>query len=223
MMEGVETVYQDNPSTTRNPDLSDLTQLVSCDPDRSDFQMIQEGLGKIVHRIYEVQFRCDQKPSELMEQLKSYPGRYCDPRLARFEKTRGEQTEMRVGDRFQISISGPWDGPVQVLASDSQSYTFVTLQGHLEAGFIRFTIEPIDDLVRMSIESWATSAGPIVWITYYGLGITRKMQTKMWRHYLLKLVEVCGGNVVGPLQISIGYVHSPHEQELKQEYQGQTQ
>jgi Domain of unknown function (DUF1990) len=211
LMEDVETLYLDDARTAWHPELVQLSQVASADPDRGDFQLMDQGLGKVVHRVYEVQFHCDQKSDELIEKLKSVPGRYCDPRLAKFEKTRGESTEMQVGDRFHISITGPWDGPVQVIATEPQSFTFVTLQGHLEAGFIRFTIQPLDDLMRMSIESWATSAGPVVWLTYSGLGITQKMQTKMWRHYLLKVVEVSGGNVIGPVRITTGYSAMPKE------------
>jgi Domain of unknown function (DUF1990) len=212
LMEDVETLYLDG-STTCDHELVRLSQLASCHPDRSDFQFMQRGLGKIVHRLYAVQFRCEKTSEELIEQLKSIPGRYCDPRLAKFEKTRGEPTEMRVGDRFFISITGPWNGPVQVIVIDEQSFTFTTLQGHLEAGFIRFRIQPIDDFIQMSIKSWATSAGPIVWLTYSGLGITQKMQAKMWRHYLLKLVEVSGGEVIGPVQITTGYSEMPDDNE----------
>ena len=45
---------------------------------------------------------------------------------------------MRVGDEFTIRIPGPWDGPVRAVEVDATSFGFVTLEGHLEAGRIRF-------------------------------------------------------------------------------------
>ncbi|TWT54863.1 hypothetical protein Pla22_25170 [Rubripirellula amarantea] len=202
-MEGVETVYRDKSTGDEVSDLCELLRrVVAMDPDVADFQLPSAGVGKIFNRKYHLLFDSESSAEEIIANVQAFPGRYCDPRLAEFNKTRGEEGQMAVGDRYHISISGPWDGPVETIAIDERSFTFITLDGHLEAGFIRFSANPVKDTIEFRIESWAASAGPMVWFTYSGLKITEKMQTKMWRHYCLKIAAVTGKNVIGPLHIS---------------------
>ncbi|WP_146537052.1 DUF1990 family protein [Rubripirellula reticaptiva] len=188
--------------TEDHEQLSRLLERVATNDELDSLQLPAEGVGEVIHREYRIRFRCDRSAVDLLDNLKAHPGRYCDPRLAKFEKTRGEKSAMQVGDRFHISISGPWDGPVQVIAIENQSYIFATMKDHLEAGFIRFSVGESDGITEFAVESWAASAGPIVWLSYTGFGIAQKMQTKMWRHYCLKVAEVASGDVEGPLVIN---------------------
>ncbi len=202
-MEDVETVQDDIASADDQEEIERLQRIVNeSQRDQAEYQLPSDGCGPVYRRSYWVSFCCELSPQKLVHNIKSYPERFCDPRLAKFTKTRGTVGRMEVGDRFHIHISGPWDGPVEVIETDDDSFTFVTLADHLEAGFIRFSIQSVGDLTEFRIDSWASSAGPLVWLTYSGLGITKKMQTKMWRHYCLKVVEVVSGKVVGPLRIS---------------------
>ncbi len=174
----------------------------------SDYQLPDDGYGAVFHRRYRLTFRCDLMPSELMAKVMAYPDRFSDSRLAKFTKTRGVEGKISVGDRFNIAISGPWDGPVEVLATDESSFAFVTLDDHLEAGFIRFSATAANDFLTFCIESWASSAGPIVWFTYSGIGASKKMQTKMWRHFCLKVASVVSGDVIGPIEIATGRIEN---------------
>lgn len=55
--------------------------------------------------------------------------------------------------------------------------------------------------LTFGIESWATSGGWLVWFTYSVIGITRKMQTKMWRYFCLKVVKESRGVATTPLDV----------------------
>ena len=202
-MEDVETVHDDVGNADDQEEIERLRKIViESQNDRADYQLPSDGHGPVYRRSYRVAFRCETSPQHLIRDIKFYPDRFCDPRLAEFIKTRGTPGQMEIGDRFHIHISGPWDGPVEVIETTNTSFTFVTLADHLEAGFIRFSVQSVDDITEFHIDSWASSAGPLVWLSYTGLGIAKKMQTKMWRHYCLKVVEVVSGEVIGPLRIS---------------------
>ena len=45
---------------------------------------------------------------------------------------------MAVGDEYVVRMPGPWDGPVRVVERTPTAFRFATLEGHLEAGQIRF-------------------------------------------------------------------------------------
>lgn len=69
----------------------------------------------------------------LIDAFVGQSNRVAPQQLAHFDKDRGEDGELRVGDEFTIHIPGPWDGPVGVIEVDSTGFDVVTLDGHLEA------------------------------------------------------------------------------------------
>ena len=172
-----------------------------------EIQLPRAGVGRLIHRRYRVTFVADATPCGLIETLRAEPNAACHPALARFKKTRGDAGAMEVGDRYLISITAPWDGPVQVIEADDAGFALVTLEGHLEAGFIRFGADAPGGADgpgerSFAIESWATSGGPLVWFTYTVLGVTRRMQTAMWRYYCLRAAQLSGATDVGPLTLT---------------------
>lgn len=155
-------------------------------------QPAREGRGPLFHRTYEVDFVAEGRSAEdLADELKRDSNRFSAQLMARFEKTSGEEGVLRTGDHFLIHITGPWNGPVEVVEVTPTSFTFATLQGHLEAGRIRFSVEPLRGgaKMRFRIESWARSGGRLIDFLYDKLPLVRAAQTEMWDLYCRAFAE----------------------------------
>ena len=109
-----------------------------------------------------------------MERLAADPDNAAPTEFASFVKLHGEPGRMRVGDEYLVRMAGPWDGPVRVIERTPTSFRLVTLDGHLEAGQIRFCAEPRDGLIEFEIESWARSSGRAVHLLYDRCGWPRR-------------------------------------------------
>jgi hypothetical protein len=98
-------------------------------------------------------------------------------------------------------MAGPWDGPVRVVERTPVSFRLVTLEGHLEAGQIRFSARGEDGMVVFEIESWARSAGLMVHLLYDRLRTAKEVQLHMWTSMLQRVAEMAGGRVTGGIDI----------------------
>ncbi len=97
------------------------------------------GAGPLFHRRYRGRIReADMGARELIDTISSDLDLVAPREFASFTKVRGEKGGMTVGDEYVVRMPGPWDGPVRVIEKTPQSFRFVTLEGHLEAGQIRF-------------------------------------------------------------------------------------
>jgi len=95
-----------------------------------DKQTASSGANNLLERRYWVEFQNPTLPApELMRDIKLKIEHYSPGLLANFEKTVGEERELRVGDQFCIRILGPWNGDVRVTDVDDHSFTFETLRG----------------------------------------------------------------------------------------------
>ena len=159
----------------------------SCEA--SDIRLAHQGFGKLYYRIYQVGFSSAQRSNAIMNTLQTQPNRYADDQLGRFVKTVGGDDALRDRDRFTISLSGPWDGPVEVLRANEFDFSMVTLEGHLEAGLIQFKIADQADRKVVTIESWTRCQDRFAWVAYEVLGVAKKLQYKMWRYLLLKIAK----------------------------------
>ena len=123
--------------------------------DLTDLQRLADGAGPLMHRRYRVAIRDPElTAAELMTALCENPDRAAPSEFATFKKVRGAEGQMAVGDEYLVRMPGPWDGPVRVLERTPTSFRFATLEGHLEAGQIRFSAEGPHPL-EVEIESWA--------------------------------------------------------------------
>jgi uncharacterized protein (UPF0548 family) len=98
-------------------------------------------------------------------------------------------------------MAGPLDGPVRVVERTARSFRLVTLDGHLEAGQIRFSAQPQDGVVMFEIESWARSASRTVHLLYAYLRMAKEVQLHMWTSMLQRIAELAGGRVTGGITI----------------------
>jgi hypothetical protein len=166
------------------------------------YQIPETGIGRFYHRDYRISFDTTDSPESIVSAVVNDLNRFTNTTLARFEKNRCTGVGCRKGDRYDIIITGPWNGPVEVADCRPGEFSFVTLRGHLEAGFISFgVVRTGGRRVQFQIRSWATCAGLLVWFSYVVLGVSRYMQTKMWRYFCLKVAQEFG-QVSGALQVT---------------------
>lgn len=169
---------------------------------KSEVQSLRHGAGDLFHRRYFVEFK-DSKHSidQLMDLLKKDINRFSPQVIAKFEKKRGDEHELRVGDEFHIALSGPWDAPVRVNEVKDRSFSLITLEGHPEAGEIEFRLDELPKgEIRFEIESFARSRDGLVNFLYDTIPVVRMAQTTMWvlfcesfvRHATGELAEKMG-------------------------------
>jgi hypothetical protein len=116
---------------------------------------------------------------------------------------RGEDGVLRVGDEFTVRMPGPWDGPVRVVEIAATGFGLATLDGHLEAGRIRFSA---DDLgpgrLELRIEAWARGGDRISNLLFDRLPVNKEVQLHMWTSVLERLIKLSGGTRDGRVDIT---------------------
>ena len=144
-------------------------------------QKMEDGAGCVYHRTYTVDLDCSWEDAlSAMKRLQGDPNDFSPQSLAKFEKRVGDLGSLLLDHEFMIHISGPWNGPVRVAEVSPESFLLSTLEGHMEAGEIRFSILRIDGRVAFQIESYARSSSFLVDLVYDKIPFARFMQTKMW-------------------------------------------
>jgi hypothetical protein len=167
-----------------------------------EIQRPDDGHGPLFHRVYRTRIRATaMTPEAVIARVAADPDRVAPTEFASFQKVRGEDGEMRVGDEYVVHMAGPWDGPVRVVERTPTCFRLVTLEGHLEAGQIRFSAHEDDGMVAFEIESWARSAGPMVHLLYDRLRMAKEVQLHMWTSMLQRVADMAGGRVTGGIDI----------------------
>lgn len=162
----------------------------------ADTQGSDGGAGPLLHRRYEIELPDRAMSSEMVLRLmQRHLTELAPAALAAFEKSSGSETVFRVGDEYEITMLGPWNGAVRVSEVSRDSFTLVTLEGHPEAGHITFAVEAdtmSHGLIRVRIESWARSRDGLVAAAYDTLKIGKQVQTEIWITFLQRLAELAG-------------------------------
>lgn len=170
-----------------------------------------EGTGAIFHRTYTAQIVGPQLDAHtLMARVQADLNTFAPHEIAVFEKKVGDPMRLAVGDEYNIRISGPWNGPVRVLEVMAESFTFGTLEGHLEAGEIMFCTRHRDtapDVLYFTIESWSRSQDMLVDLVYDKMKLAQKAQTAMWSYFLKRVVEESGGELASDLHVHTEKIH----------------
>jgi hypothetical protein len=174
-------------------------------PGRAPLQPPSEGAGPRFHRRYCVDVADPALgPEDLMALVGRDPDAFSPAEIARFEKTRGAEGRLAVGDEFLVRISSPWNGPVRVIACAPRSFTLGTLEGHLEAGQIRFAAgehPSVPGALRFTIESWARSRDGPVDLAYDKVGVAQKAQEAMWTFFCDRVATAAGGRKLGEIEV----------------------
>lgn len=178
-----------------SPDLPDGT-------DVTDLQAAEDGFGPLVRRLYRVRIRgATSSATQLISQLAGDLDQVAPSEFASFQKLRGEEGVMCVGDEYIVRMPGPWDGPVRVVERTPTSFRLVTLRDHLEAGTIEFRACARDGSLEFTIESWARSGDRLSDLMYTRLRLAKEVQLHMWTSVLERVVELAEGQRHGPLAI----------------------
>ncbi len=168
-------------------------------------QVADSGSGPLVHRRYEIELQgVTLAPSEILSLVQQHLTELPPSALADFVKSRGAQTVLSVGDEYQITMLGPWNGVVRVADKGRDFFTLVTLDGHPEAGHITFSVR--HDAIRsdscsVRVESWAKARDALVNVAFrFGPG--SQVQTEVWVTFLQRVASLVGVAPLPSVQIS---------------------
>ena len=168
-------------------------------------QPAAQGAGPELERRYYLDLaRPHHGPAALMQRIQGDLPHFSPALLADFELRQGEAGSLRVGDEFLVKMLGPWNGAVRVTAVAPTSFELATLEGHPEAGRIRFEVLALDDRpaeIRFQIHSWARSRDGLVAFVYDTLGGGKVMQEAVWVEFCHRVAEASGGQALGPVTV----------------------
>ena len=159
------------------------------------------GAGPLFRRRYRGRIReADMGARELVQKISDDLDLVAPREFASFTKVRGEKGGMTVGDEYVVRMPGPWDGPVRVIEKTPESFRFVTLEGHLEAGQIRFQARD-EELLEFTIESWARAGDRLSNLLFDQLRMSKEIQLHMWTSTIQRVAELSGGRLTGGIEI----------------------
>ncbi|MFB4305282.1 DUF1990 family protein [Actinomadura sp. GTD37] len=165
-------------------------------------QDVRQGVGPVYQRRYRVRITGSPlTPAELITRLGDDLNAASPVEVAVFDKTSGASRPLAREDEYVVHMPGPWNCPVRVVERTAESFRFVTLRGHLEAGEIEFRAAEAGngDLV-FTIESWARSGERLAQLLYEKVGIAKEMQLHMWTHFCTRVADLSGGRMAGPVE-----------------------
>jgi hypothetical protein len=184
-------------------------------------QSAEQGAGPFTVRRYYIDIAHPQQPAPaLMQQIQAHPEQFSPGLLADFEKEKGQEHQLQTGDEYHIKILGPWNGSVRVTEVADQHFELCTLEGHPEAGTIRFSLRQLPgrpDALRFEIRSRARSRDGLVAFAYSTLGVGKQVQEQTWVTFCQRVAEASGGEPLGPVQVDTteekesGQDHEHHE------------
>lgn len=171
----------------------------------ADEQPAAQGSGPKLERRYYIDVaRPRLTPPQLMAAVQADLPRFSPGLLADFEKMRGAEGALHLGDEFHIKILGPWNGSVRVTDLGAMFFEFVTLEGHPEAGRIRFEAHLLDerpDALRFEITSVARSRDGLVAFAYDTIGGGKLMQEATWVEFCRRVAQASGGQALGEVVV----------------------
>ncbi len=183
-----------------SPDV-DLTD--SHAPKSSAIQSRADGCGPLVSRVYSVEIiEPELTAEELLARFAGRPEDFVPRHIAGFFIDDRPATSLSVGDEVVVEIPGPWNGPVRVVDMGATSMLLATLDGHMEAGLIRFKVDgrPGTGRLRFEIRSWARAGDEFFKQLHLSIRLGQEAQTAMWVHTCDRAVAISGGRRVAPIR-----------------------
>ncbi|MFZ1824122.1 MAG: RHS repeat-associated core domain-containing protein [Chitinophagales bacterium] len=112
----------------------------------------------------------------------------------------GKPSQFKVGSYIKVDIDAPFaSGYIKVIEmaekDGSMSATFVTMEGHIEKGLIRFTLtDKYDGKINFNINSMSEVDMGLA--KTFAEGIAREKQSESWQEVLTNFVKTTGGTEV---------------------------
>jgi uncharacterized protein (UPF0548 family) len=173
------------------------------DLEAEQLQLLGDGVGPLVHRIYRTRIVGSALTAEkLMARMTEDLDCVAPSEFATFQKLGAEEGPLSPGDEYVVRMPGPWDGPVRVVSADVTSFQLVTLDGHLEAGQIEFRVAADYRSLEFEIESWARSGDRLSDLLYTHLRLSKEVQLHMWSSVLRRIVKLAEGRMDGGIAIT---------------------
>jgi Domain of unknown function (DUF1990) len=161
-----------------------------------EIQPATTGAGPLIHRRYEVHIPLEGlHPADLLRLMQRHLSELAPSALADFTKATGTELAFRVGDEYDITMLGPWNGRVRVAEVTTKQFTLVTLDGHPESGHITFSAmyqHGRQDAAVVLIESWARARDAVVEAAYSTIRIGKQVQAEVWITFLQRLAALAG-------------------------------
>ncbi|MGI4874242.1 MAG: DUF1990 family protein [Janthinobacterium lividum] len=168
-------------------------------------QTAAQGHGPTLERRYYLDLERPRLGAQaLMQAVQADVASFSPSVLADFKQTKGTKGHLQVDDEFHITILGPWNGSVRVTEVSPTAFELLTLEGHPEAGHIRFEVHPLDgraDALRFQIHSLARSRDGLVAFAYDTIGGGKLMQEATWVEFCHRVAEASGGQALGPVVV----------------------
>lgn len=163
------------------------------------------GSGPLLERRYFIDVvRPRRTPAQLMSEVQADLPSFSPELLADFQRQNNQQGPLQLGEEFQIKILGPWNGGVRVTEVGPTFFEFVTLEGHPEAGHIRFETHYLNDqpdVLRFEIRSAARSRDGLVAFAYDTIGGGRLMQEATWTEFCRRVARASGGQALADVVV----------------------
>lgn len=173
--------------------------------DGDDHQRESSGVGELTHRRYMIDVpRAEYSRQSLNQAIQQRVHELAPAKLADFEKTAGNGAFMSVGDEYDVTMLGPWNGRVRVAEVTDDSFTLITLEGHPEAGHITFSVQERSlqpETFTIVIESWARARDNTVHVAYNTLAVGRQVQAEVWVTFLQRVAALTGCEEVPEVRI----------------------
>lgn len=197
----------------RNADVDEFSETLPAHVPHPRLQRRDDGVGPIVMRTYLVDIAEPAlTPTELMSAFRVDPNHFNSNLVAGFVKNDAPARNLSAGDEFVVELPGPWNGPVVVQHCDDESTLLATLDGHMEAGHIRFdsttnqstgadTGTQTCEGYAFRIRSWAGAGDAGFAAVHLGVPIGKEMQTAMWTAMCDRAVAIAGGHRNGPISV----------------------
>lgn len=167
-------------------------------------QSALDGTGPAVMRAYSVHVvRPHMSGTQLIQRLIADPNAVNAWAVAGFVADDHPATQLAPGDRLVVELAGPWNGPVVVERADADALVLATLDGHMEAGRIRFDTTAASvaadgqtgDGFIFRVTSWARAGDRAFEFLHLRVPIGRELQTAMWVAMCRKAASAAGGEV----------------------------
>jgi hypothetical protein len=168
-------------------------------------QLAASGVGPMFHRRFWVNIADSPlTPAELLSAVVGGFHRFVPREVVGVRREGGGS--LRVGEEMVVEMPGPWDGPVRVVQVDDGCLRLATLQGHLEAGQVRFRALERSGVLVFEVEAWARCATPLVHLLYVRVRLAKEIQLNMWVRFCLAAVRASRGRLVDGVHVSTRYV-----------------